>query len=158
MQFIFSIIAVLGVGSIVAAVISWFVAISNHRQAWINALREDIATYLKELEFMYHPSDILHGDGNRTLEQIKRETHAAAQFTYWRIVMRLNRSESMHIELREKLDELMKAGGEGPDGGKIEKAIDLARQVLKQEWEVTKYGVFAPVAIRLKKWWRGSNE
>src|SRR5882724_8918077 len=39
-----------GIGSIIAGLISWRIAISNHRQAWINALRDDLATYLKELE------------------------------------------------------------------------------------------------------------
>ena len=41
MQSILSVIAVIGVGSIVAAFIGWRVAISNHRQYWINALSED---------------------------------------------------------------------------------------------------------------------
>src|SRR5664279_4438306 len=38
MRSVLSLLGLLGVGSIVAALISWRVAISNHRQAWINAL------------------------------------------------------------------------------------------------------------------------
>ena len=40
-----ALIAEIGIGSIIAGVISWIVAISNQRQQWINALREDIADY-----------------------------------------------------------------------------------------------------------------
>jgi hypothetical protein len=44
-------LAAFGFGSIVAALLGWFgakaVAISNHRQNWINALRDDLVAYLR---------------------------------------------------------------------------------------------------------------
>jgi hypothetical protein len=45
-----AIISAIGFGSIVAAVVGWYGVISNHRQAWINALRDDLAMFLRELE------------------------------------------------------------------------------------------------------------
>ena len=38
-----------GFGSIVAALIARWVAVSGHRQSWINALRDDLALFFKEL-------------------------------------------------------------------------------------------------------------
>jgi hypothetical protein len=49
-----AIISAIGFGSIVAAVVGWYGVISNHRQAWINALRDDLAMFLRELEVMHY--------------------------------------------------------------------------------------------------------
>ena len=39
---------------LITASFVWFVAISNHRQAWIDALREDIADYFRHLEIIHY--------------------------------------------------------------------------------------------------------
>lgn len=52
MKTFIALIAAIGVGSIISAFIGHHVAISNHRQAWINALRDDIAEFIKLLERM----------------------------------------------------------------------------------------------------------
>lgn len=49
-----ALLAGIGVGSIAAALIGWFVAISGHRQAWINLLRDDLASFLQQLEALDH--------------------------------------------------------------------------------------------------------
>ncbi|MDQ6869253.1 MAG: hypothetical protein M3178_13020 [Pseudomonadota bacterium] len=85
------------------------------------------------------------------MEQKTREARGAILFVYWRIILRLNRTELMHVNLRQQLDELMMVTNKVPDRAKIESVVDLARQVLKREWEVTKYGCFAPLAIQLKR-------
>lgn len=72
-------------------------------------------------------------------------------FTYWRIVLRLNRTERMHVDLREKLDGLMVVSQRVPDRAKLNDTIDLARRILKQEWEVTKYGVFLRPMLWFKR-------
>jgi hypothetical protein len=158
MHIVLSIIAVLGVGSIVAGLISWRIAISNHRQAWINALRDDLSTYLKELETMHYVTFSLLSakadDG--TLEKTKQDARLAILFTYWRIVLRLNRTEQMHIDLRQKLDDLMSVKARVPDLTKLNEAVDLARQLLKREWDVTKYGVFTRPVLWAKSRF-GSN-
>lgn len=56
MHFI-ALIAAIGIGSIIAAIVGWWsakaVAISNHRQNWINALRDDLVTFLKEVDVLH---------------------------------------------------------------------------------------------------------
>ena len=153
MQSALSFIAVLGVGSIVAALISWFIAISNHRQAWINALRDDLSTYLKELEVMHYAIGDLFAakDDDGTLEKRKQEARAAILLIYWRIVLRLNRTEPNHVELRQKLDDLMTITANVPDRAKLNDTVDLAQRILKREWDVTKYGVFTRPLLWLKE-------
>jgi hypothetical protein len=51
---IISLIAGIGIGSILAAIIGWFVAITNHRQSWINDLRKDIADYTGASYVWFH--------------------------------------------------------------------------------------------------------
>lgn len=67
----------------IAGLISWRVAISNYRQAWINALRDDLATYLKELEIMHYEIARLFSakTDDSTLERQKHETRIAILFT-----------------------------------------------------------------------------
>src|SRR5579871_3159172 len=103
MNSILSVVAVLGVGSIVAALISRRTSISNDRQAWIDALRDDIATFLKDLTVMH---DIIHAsrmpavlpEQIRAREAERQNARTAVIFVYWRIILRLNRVEQMHIE------------------------------------------------------------
>lgn len=47
-----ALLAAIGVGTIISALVGHLVAISNHRQDWINALRDDLAEYFKALEAM----------------------------------------------------------------------------------------------------------
>jgi hypothetical protein len=145
-----ALVAAIGVGTIISAFVGLWGAISNHRQAWIDALRDDLATYFKELEQMHHVIDDLHSTPAKTTEKKKRDARVAILFVYWRIVMRLNRTEKMHVELRQKLDALMRISTKIPDREKIEDALDLARRILKREWEVTKWGPFAWAVIPLK--------
>jgi hypothetical protein len=151
MQSILSILAVLGLGSIIAAFISKRVAISNNRQAWINALREDIATFLRELEKMHYAIGDLFERSDAEAEQKKREARIDILFIYWRIVMRLNQIETAHNDLRTKLDDLMTVREKVPDRTKVEETLELARQIFKQEWDVTKYGAFTGPVLCLKK-------
>jgi hypothetical protein len=150
MQIVLSILAILGIGSIVAGLISWRIAVSNFRQSWINALRDDLATYLKELENMHHAIGRLLHEAGPDEEQNKQDARVAVLFVYWRIVLRLNRVEPMHIELRQKLDDMMIVSAKVPDRDKIEEIVDLARRILKQEWNVTKYGMFTSLVAWMK--------
>jgi hypothetical protein len=152
-----ALLAGIGVGSIIAAFINWLVAISGFRQAWINALRDDLSTYFQELEKMHYVIGDLLRERSEANERKKREARIVILFVYSRIVLRLNRTEKMHIELRQKLDELMTTTETIPDRAKVEEVVDLARKILKQEWNVTKYGPAAPLVIKAKKWWRASN-
>jgi len=94
-------------------------------------------------------------DGD-SLEQRKQDARCAILFTYWRIVLRLNRTEPMHGDLRQKLDQLMLVSDRVPDRQKVDEAVDLARQILKQEWNVTKYSIFTRPILWVKRYW-GTN-
>jgi hypothetical protein len=83
-------------------------------------------------------------------EKKKREARVAILFIYWRIVLRLNRMEATHNDLRNKLDELMIVREKAPNRDKIEEALDLARQILKREWDVTKYGIWTKPILKVK--------
>lgn len=152
-----ALLAGIGVGSIIAALIGWFVAVAKFRQAWIDALRDDLALFFQELEKIHYATDDVLGDGGEENEQKERDARIAILFVYSRIVLRLNRTETEHIELRRLLDGLMTVSEKVPDRAKVEQTVDLARRILKQEWEVTKYGPLAPLAIRAKKSWRGRS-
>jgi hypothetical protein len=132
--------AAIGAGTIIAALVGHFTAISNHRQAWINALRDDLAEFFKRLEKLnYTIRDYLQ-DSSRHEEE-KREARVAILFVYERIRLRLNRVEAMHIQLEGALREFLDnpLGEMLADRSRVDAAVDLARQVLKYEWDVIKY-------------------
>ncbi len=135
-----ALVAAVGVGTIISALVGLLVAISNHRQEWINALRDDLAEFFKALETMrYAMIDYLQ-DSARS-EGKKREARVALLFVYERIRLRLNRTEDLHIQL----DNALFAFLDKPlldtleDRTKINEASDLSRIILKREWEVIKY-------------------
>ena len=55
-----SFLGTLGLGSIVAAALSRWSVISNLRQAWINVLRDGLATHLEEIDAMHYKIDATH--------------------------------------------------------------------------------------------------
>lgn len=147
-QFLVSLLATLGVGSVVAAWISRTVAIGNHRQLWINALRDDLAAYLRDLDATHIAFGRRNREADTPEEHLRRvqkfdDARSSVLFAYWRIVLRLNRTEHAHIELQRELFGLLTIQDEVPNQDKISHVMDLARRVLKREWEVTKWGWFA---------------
>lgn len=135
-----ALLAAVGVGTIIAALVAHITAISNHRQQWINALRDDVAEYIRRLEKLNYVMIEWCKDSEKT-EQKKREARTDVLFIYERIRLRLNKSETEHRELEKKLrDFLDQPLGEALAGRtKINETIELAREVLKREWEATKY-------------------
>jgi hypothetical protein len=130
----------IGAGAIIAAVVAHLTTISNFRQAWINALRDDIAEFFKSLQTMnYAVSDYLK-DSERN-EEKHRVARVAVLFLYERIRLRLNRMEAPHIELERKLRAFLDnpLGQMLADRANIDEAADLARRILKTEWDVAKY-------------------
>jgi hypothetical protein len=135
-----ALLAAIGVGTIISAFVGHLVAISNHRQAWINALRDDLAEFFKALEAMaYAVRDYMQDSAK--FEDKKRQARISLLFVFERIRLRLNRTEDLHIQLEQKLREFL----DNPilerleNRSKIDEAIDLSRIVLKREWEVIKY-------------------
>ena len=135
-----ALVAAVGAGTIIAALVGHLTTISNYRQAWINALRDDLAEFFKALETMNYVIFNYLKDSEK-YDEPRREARVALLFVYERIRLRLNRVEEMHAHLESKLREFLdKPIGEMmADRNKINEAVDLARRVLKSEWEVTKY-------------------
>jgi hypothetical protein len=154
-----ALIAAVGIGTIIAAVVGLLsakaVAISYHRQNWINALREDLALYLKEIDVMHLRLSKMFGHLGQpgTTEDLERqqESRTEALLVYRRILLRLNMRELPHIALEEKLRDLLVVQGRVLDSQKVDAVIIAARQLLKHEWEVTKYGVFTSIISKLRR-------
>jgi hypothetical protein len=133
-------VAAIGVGTIISAFIGHLVSVSNHRQAWIDALRDDIAGFFKAVEAMRY-AFIDYMQDSAKYEDKKRQTRIDLLFIYQRIRLRLNRTEDLHQELDKKLSEFLNS----PllqfleDGTKVADAMDVSRRILKLEWEVVKY-------------------
>lgn len=135
-----ALVAAIGAGTIIAAFVGHLTAISNDRQAWINALRDDLAEFFKALERLnYVVSDYLKDSESN--EEKRREARVALLFVYERIRLRLNSVEDMHMRLENKLRDFLDnpLGEMLADRKKVDEVVDLAQRVLKQEWEATKY-------------------
>lgn len=83
-----------GIGAFLASLISWFsakaVIISNRRQNWINALRDDLVLYLKKVESVYDQSARLPSSLEDTDEEHLEKIRAAkesALLVYRRILV-----------------------------------------------------------------------
>lgn len=151
-----ALLAAVGIGTIISALVGHLVAISNHRQDWINALRDDLAEFVKALEAMgYALRDYLQDSAK--FEDNRRKARITLLFVYERIRMRLNRTEDLHIQLERKLREFL----DNPllerieDRIKIDELIDLSRIVLKREWEVIKYP-WKPYYEKIRTYWIGN--
>lgn len=133
-------LAVIGVGTIIAAFVGHLTAISNFRQAWINTLRNDLAEFFRALEKLYYTFGDYKRDSARYEEQWSKD-RIALLFVYERIRLLLNRTENLHVQLEKKLGEFLDEPLDKSlsDRSKIDEAVDLARQLLKYEWDVTKH-------------------
>ena len=146
-------VAAIGVGTIISALVGHLIAISNHRQDWINALRNDLAEFFKALEAMgYAMRDYIQDSVK--FDDKRREAKIALLFVFQRIRLRLNRTEDLHIELERKLREFL----DNPilerldDRTYVDNAVDLSRIILKREWEVIKYP-WKPYYEKIRKYW-----
>lgn len=152
----------LGVGSIIAALVGrWSakaVTISNHRQNWITALREDIVAFLQEVDKMNHVLSIAVAskDLSKKLSDVQEihDTRNSARLVYRRILLRLNMTERPHIELGNLLKAQLIAKEASQDTSDIDRIVTLSREILKHEWEVAKYGIFTKPVTYLKRFWR----
>src|SRR5271156_5535562 len=142
------------IAAIAAALITRSVMISNHRQAWINALREDLAAFFTSIDVVHFKMAMLSlGEENGRLEE-QQKARNNALLTYRKILMRLNINEPLHQQLEKSLEALLVVRHTTVNQDEITATVTLARIILKREWEVTKYGSFTVPMSRLKTWWR----
>ncbi len=126
-----SLIGAIGLGGVLAALITRGVEVAKHRQAWINALRDDI-------------SDILARGRSAPGSEAKNEHGRLMHAAYVRVQLRLNMREDDHKLLDGVLREFV-TGLDERDGldQRTSRVILVSRSVLKREWEVTKWGFLA---------------
>ena len=142
--------------------------ISEFRQAWINLLREELATLFSNTRTLARASQ---EDRSSKLEhpskfhfsqdKITAVRYGAAE-TYYRIKLRLNREQDDHKKLLQLLLEMMTAQQRFMDDpaadvklplSHVEQAADQAEKVLKNEWRTVKGGEKAyRSAIRTTSW------
>ncbi|MCC4310272.1 hypothetical protein LL252_17005 [Alcanivorax marinus] len=141
---------VAGAFSFVSLVLSKEQQVSELRQKWIDALREDISRYISALvatEEIYWAMEERYGDDidvlSRSIET--RSLHTELSISYSNIMMRLNpKDKSQHqTALRDSLISAKFMSSQG----RWEEAVDMvdsiresAQKALKEEWERVKRG------------------
>ena len=157
------------VGTVAAALVAGGIAranliasketkVSEFRQAWINALRDDLAalfsnvrTLTRALQEYRQPATARNVEFGIDKSKITEVRHGAAE-THHRIRLRLNAAQPDHKELLRLLTEMMTAqqvymAKYEADVDKaiaaVEAAADYASEVLKTEWETVKLGEMA---------------
>jgi hypothetical protein len=129
--------------------------ISEFRQAWINALRDDLAALFSNVRTLARAlqesrAHELGAPKEFSIEpsKITAVRHGASE-TYHRIRLRLNGNQPDHKELLRLLSAMMgaqqsymldKEGDVGEPIGEVERAASYAEGVLKTEWETVKFG------------------
>jgi hypothetical protein len=142
------------VAAVTAALIARSVMISNHRQAWINALREDLAAFFTAIDVIHFRIATLSQNGDADGLDGQQRARNDAVLAYRKILMRLNMNEVLHQQLEKSLESLLMVRGTAVNQDELTAAVTLARTILKREWEVTKYGTFTAPMIHFKIWWR----
>jgi hypothetical protein len=140
--------------AVIAAAITFLAAVftkeskvSEFRQQWIDALRDDISELISVLCYLAHEYEQLskNADASRVpivLDRIKPEM-MTIQRIHARIELRLNPEE--HDELLDILGDFVKvpefaAKSASDETVAIRKVINEAQKVLKAEWRVVKKG------------------
>ena len=143
--------AVLGlIAAITAALIARSVMISNHRQAWINGLRDDLAAFFTAIDVIHFKMALLARGGDEQTLNDQQKARDDVLLAYRKILMRLNMNEPLHQQLEKSLAALLVVRENTVDQEKLTAAVTLARTILKQEWEVTKYGALTQLILPLK--------
>jgi hypothetical protein len=140
------------IAAITAALIARSVMISNHRQAWINGLREDLATFFSGIDVIHSGMAMPSPDARMEQQKARNDVLLA----YRKILMRLNMSEPLHQQLQTSLESLLVVQ-DRTDQDELAATVTLARTILKREWEVTKYGSLIGPVSHLKRRRRSSG-
>lgn len=139
-----SLFAALGVGSVIAALIARWNSVSQLRQAWVDSLRREIA------EFFHSIEEISAAHSDPSLQSKFRERRDNALLSYRRVILRLNTAEPEHRLLSKRLKALLSIRA-AADLDAVDSAMAAAKQVLKAEWERTKFGPFYPSMRKVKR-------
>lgn len=143
---------VLIIAVIVVALIGRSAIVCYHRQARLNALRDDLAQFFATIEVAQSRMPSQGGETSNLERQQK--ARADALLIYRRLLLRLNMNEPPHRRLEKALEALL-LRNKGVNQDELTAAVTLARSVLNEEWDVTSYGALAePMAAFRKQWKR----
>jgi hypothetical protein len=94
----------LSIGTIVAAFLGWWglksVMIANNRQAWINALRDDLAQFFTSIDTIHFVMAKLSRSGESSDLEEQQKTRNAVLLAHRRILMRLNRRVAAIVDAK----------------------------------------------------------
>lgn len=169
--------AIAAIGAVVTALIAGafsFVGLtlskeqktSEFRQAWIDGLRVDLATFFAGARAMARVTEenrsvVARGGTNSNLEMTKEqisEIRYQAAETRYRIQLRLNPKEAEHNELLRLMHVAIEEQNSFFNGSSdmaktlraVDNAAEFAPQILKTEWERVKKG---ELAFRVARNW-----
>jgi hypothetical protein len=140
---------------LVAVVVVTFIGrsaiVCYHRQARLNALRDDLAQFFASID-VAHSRTPSQGGETSNLER-QQKARADALLYYRRILLRLNLNEPPHRLLEKALEALL-LRNKSLSQDELTAAVTLARTVLNEEWGVTNYGALAEPIAAVKKQWK----
>jgi hypothetical protein len=155
-QIVFGGVAAGVIAQVISGRISRSVKISEFRQKWIDALREDVAAYIGATHKWIRKYEEINGiiamekRGQKDRKELLRIQNEALVILS-RIKLRINPNKNPHKREDDTfllaLDKLIEPGKLQPiEPATLElswsqaaqEALDLARRILKREWEVTK--------------------
>jgi hypothetical protein len=146
-----------GAVSLVALTLGKEQKVSEFRQAWIDALRLDLATFLSSARAFARAMQARSVHGTDSLDPAKvlfsfdkaGEIRLAAAEAFYRIKLRLNPDEASHQDLlrlmkqaiTDQNSDLQQGGASNRDViAAIDRVADAASPILKAEWERVKNG------------------
>jgi len=138
---------------IVVALIGQSAIVCYHRQARIDALRDDLAEFFAIIDMAQsRPPVPSHGAETNNLER-QQKVRADALLIYRRILLRLNMNEPPHQRLEKALEAFL-VRNKAASQDDLTAAVTLARTVLNEEWNVTNYGILAEPILAFKRRWK----
>ena len=110
--------------------------VSNNRMDWINVWRENVSKFLACAEFLHkHNSSCSAQCKNSQICEkcceYEKEMHQAKSM----IVSRLNLTEELHVLMKASIDNININDDDQTFRAKSEYVLEVARQILKPEWE-----------------------
>src|SRR5580704_13756654 len=139
---------ILLIGVIVFALVGRSAIVCYHRQARLNALRDDLAQFFATIEVAQSRTPSQGGETSNLERQQK--ARADALLIYRRLLLRLNMNEPPHRRLEKALEALL-LRNKVLNQDELMATITLARTVLNEEWDVANYGVLAEPFAAVKK-------
>jgi len=110
-------------------------SVSNNRQAWINALRDEVTGFLTDADMGSIVRDEMPISDDRAREQFRSARALTAHI--FKVRLLINPTEGESTRLVEMLEEAQR---EGLTAERREDIVSHTQQILKTEWERVKSG------------------